>query len=111
MSLVEYLKRLYDEFLALPKDDSEHEPTYKYERPSYAERARYIFVKVGAYLEEHVLGMTDGINRVWLRYNDPFVLDHELGHIQHRNWSEYKLRSMMSAGWRPDRSRFRLVFG
>ena len=116
---VEYLRRLYETFrdwnkedLKLKQTDSKNTYSANEKKPSYLQYVRDVFIKVGGYLPEItngiVLGMTDGIRNIVLRYYDGFVLDHELGHILGMN--EYQIRSAMAAGWRAPRWRFRLNF-
>ena len=110
----EYLRRLYELFGDWSNLDSEksnkltdlYKPVYSTAKNIY-NYVRDVVVIAGAYLPQHVLGMTDRV-KIWLRYkNDEDTLDHELWHME--GLDEYQTRNVMSAGLRPNRSKWRII--
>lgn len=110
----QYLKRLYETFGNWTDTPNEHNnrfhETYdsiynKIKKPY--DYVRDVTVLVGAYLPRFVLGMTDRV-KIWMRYDgDEDTLDHELWHME--GLDEYNVRALMSAGIRPNRSKWRII--
>lgn len=85
-------------------------PTYQpYHIP--VNNKRRLFLHVSSYLPSHIRGMTDTLENIWINYNDyeqDLVLNHELLHVLHPEWSELSIREFHET-YIVDRSRFELI--
>ena len=82
-----------------------------YPKPRREPYKRRLFLHVSGYLPSHIRGMTDTLQNIWINYNDydkDLVLNHELLHVLHPEWSESTVREFHET-YLVDRSRFELV--
>lgn len=86
-------------------ESSEHRSLYNKIKNHY-KYVRDVIVEIGAYLPRFVLGATNRI-KIWMRYDDSDVLDHELWHME--GLDEYRTQAAMVAGRRPDRSKWNII--